>query len=234
MLSLFQGLLTGLEGDDKIKEFRVVPEKSSIPQEAPVAAFPNPDNFKLTPPVQQPAGYFDSIIPEVPKDIYAPQSPLDFINSLGAIASINNPNPGANLIDALLVPEVEGPVMRPAVPLPPITNKEIVANKTDDRQQARNENDIGELNPFRPSSFEGIQKFRWKEEAKAAEEREKLRMEAEASGQEVPQQSTPYSQQLQDRNMLIERERPSSVPEVAKQEVPNVVAKEVPRLLANT
>lgn len=55
MLSLFQGLLTGLEEDDKIQEFRVVPEKPSIPQEAPempapVAAFPNPDNFNLTPP----------------------------------------------------------------------------------------------------------------------------------------------------------------------------------------
>ena len=49
MLSLFQGLLTGLEEDDKIKEFRVVPEKPSIPQEAPVAAFPNPDSFNLTP-----------------------------------------------------------------------------------------------------------------------------------------------------------------------------------------
>ena len=192
MLSLFQGLLTGLEEDDKIKEVLVVPEKPSIPQ-------------------------------EVLKDIYAPQSPLDFIESSGAIASINNPTP-------LVVPEVGGPMMRPAVPLPPITDKEIVANKKDDRQQARNAHDIGELNPFRASNFEGRQELKFKEEAKAAEEREKLRMEAEASGQEVPRQSTPYSQQLQDRNTLLERERPSSVPEVAKQEVPNVVAKEVPEV----
>ena len=192
MLSLFQGLLTGLEEDDKIKEVLVVPEKPSIPQ-------------------------------EVLKDIYAPQSPLDFIESSGAIASINNPTP-------LVVPEVGGPMMRPAVPLPPITDKEIVANKKDDRQQARNAHDIGELNPFRASDFEGRQELKFKEEAKAAEEREKLRMEAEASGQEVPRQSTPYSQQLQDRNTLLERERPSSVPEVAKQEVPNVVAKEVPEV----
>ena len=208
MLSLFQGLLTGLEEDDKIKEFRVVPEKPSIPQEAPVAAFPNPDNFKLTPPVPQPAGYFDGITPQVPKDIYAPQSPLDFIESSGAIASINNPNP-------LVAPEVEVPMMRPAVPLLPLTDKEIVANKKYDRQQARNANDIGELNPFRASNFEGKQELRWKEEA---------------SGK-VPLQSTPYSPQLQDRNPLLEREIPSSVPEVAK-EVPNVVAKEVPNVVA--
>ena len=192
IVSLFQGLLAGLEEDDKIKEVLVVPEKPSIPQ-------------------------------EVLKDIYAPQSPLDFIESSGAIASINNPTP-------LVVPEVGGPMMRPAVPLPPITDKEIVANKKDDRQQARNAHDIGELNPFRASNFEGRQELKFKEEAKAAEEREKLRMEAEASGQEVPRQSTPYSQQLQDRNPLLERERPSSVPEVAKQEVPNVVAKEVPEV----
>ena len=192
IVSLFQGLLAGLEEDDKIKEVLVVPEKPSIPQ-------------------------------EVLKDIYAPQSPLDFIESSGAIASINNPTP-------LVVPEVGGPMMRPAVPLPPITDKEIVANKKDDRQQDRNANDIGELNPFRASNFEGRQELKFKEEAKAAEEREKLRMEAEASGQEVPRQSTPYSQQLQDRNTLLERERPSSVPEVAKQEVPNVVAKEVPEV----
>ena len=67
---------------------------------------------------------------------------------------------------------------------------------------------------MRSSTYDELQKLEFEKEAKAAEDREKLRMQAEASGQEVPRQSTAYSQQLQDREALFERDVAGSVPEV--------------------
>ena len=153
MADFLKGLITEVDDEEK---GRYVPANGvppvtggttpPVPLSAPQAsAVPQPTS------VPQPAGYFDGMFPEVPKDIYAPQSASDFIDSSGAIASVNNPTP-------LVVPEVDGPVMRPteAVPLSP---KEQGDNNLAWRKAELKGNDIGELNPMRSSTYDELQKW---------------------------------------------------------------------------